>query len=268
MPETYKFSWHEDYSAWRIEELKKEIEKANNLLKKYNFIEEKKNISNIFELDELSKKIRYIYREKAVNDADARLALEISDKFKIEILSSEYDNQSEFEYLIEHIKDEITNWSKNYNITFLDSETKKLIIDPSEYFRESLYHSNGNGRDNWKVTIEDNYIDLPDNETLYGYNLSDSMLKVYEIYDYALSSDEDKIKVLKYILKENDLKSLLELSNILLDSHQLDYVTIEEFEKIMHISKNNSDIKENLVRVIGKDTVLNLSELLEIIEKI
>ena len=247
----YKFSWDDDHSSWRLEELSEDIKKAEELLYKVGYLEKLPDgdaldrYLSIYDISHLPKELKKAIRDEKIDDSTAREMFLLGEVlfFPQDIMGD--DSQMAFQDEQEMILDAIRIWSKNFPLAYSEEESD---IDPEDLFislNEDRYHRNFGDR--WKVTITAGEIDFNGLVLVKGIKSSPHILDILNTISEDPFFDSSKsifdiIELLK-VKEENELKEIRDLIFEMAQGIELS-LEIELFLEIEKIYQEYGSLKK------------------------
>ncbi len=192
---TISFDWNEDHSSWRLEELSNEITEAMEILETSGHTTDRP--TSIYDLDPITSLLRRLHRGEAVTDATVRRALALADQLELGDIASD-DANFQYESLIEHVTELIEAWDRHNTWIYIDDEWD---VTAQRLFDRCREHRNGLG-DRWRITFDDDSIELPDGTVVYGLRPLRHQVKLFDeiVIDFAYVDEQDHAGIAKAVM--------------------------------------------------------------------
>jgi hypothetical protein len=184
-PLVISFDWHEDHSAWRIEDLADQINEALTLLSDHGMQQARPD--HVHELPKLVSELRTLHRERSTPDSVVRRALDLADELDLGSDIEYFDGEHEYECVLANLFEALDAWDDDHRWRWMDDEYYVYARKRLEVIQSSRH---GLG-DRWSVQLSDDRVELPDGSVVYGHEPDNEQSKLMDLVYGHIDREDD-----------------------------------------------------------------------------
>ena len=191
------FDWNDDHSSWRLEEASELIKESLTILEKAGTPVEMPD--HVFGLAEIAKSLRRVHTCDVISDAVVRRSLSLADSLDFGQYCESDDASFNHDCAVDNAAEILEAWDRHQTWTHTDEDWQVSAADLFEKLQKSR---NGLG-DRWSLTIDEDYVELPDGTVVNGLRPNDVHRKLFDeiTVDLAYVDDDKYPSVATAILK-------------------------------------------------------------------